>query len=116
MGILIVPLGIALFCVKYLVQGNELIPTVRSVMANLIGLIPSGLVMLTSAVFCVSVIRLAKHKALAQDLYCVETLARVNGIMSKSDKANALARNIPEEFDDEEAVKWQNRIDGLFNR
>ena len=78
MGILIVPLGIALFCVKYLVQGNELIPTVRSVMANLIGLIPSGLVMLTSAVFCVSVIRLAKHKALAQDLYCVETLARVN--------------------------------------
>ncbi len=78
MGILIVPLGVALFCVKYLVQGNDLIPTVRSVMANLIGLIPSGLVMLTSAVFCVSVIRLARHKALAQDLYCVETLARVD--------------------------------------
>ena len=78
MGILIIPLGAALFCVKYLVQGNDLIPTVRSVMGNMIGLIPSGLVMLTSAVFCVSVIRLARHKALAQDLYCVETLARVD--------------------------------------
>ena len=43
-------------------------------------------------------------------------LLQVAGIMSKSDKANALARNIPEEFDEEEAVKWQNRIDGLFNR
>ena len=78
MGIVIIPLGVALFCVKYLVQGNELIQTVRSVMGNLIGMIPSGLVMLTSAVFCVSVIRLARHKALAQDLYCVETLARVD--------------------------------------
>lgn len=78
MGILIIPLGVALFCVKYLVQNNELIPTVRSVMGNIIGMIPSGLVMLTSVVFCVSVIRLARHKALAQDLYCVETLARVD--------------------------------------
>ncbi|MEG2451220.1 MAG: HAD-IC family P-type ATPase, partial [Clostridia bacterium] len=45
---------------------------------TLIGMIPSGLVALSSAVFCISVIRLAKHKTLAQDMYCVETLARVD--------------------------------------
>ena len=78
MGILIIPLGIALFCMKYFVHNNDLDGTVMSVIGNLIGMIPSGLVMLTSAVFCVSVIRLARKKALAQDLYCVETLARVD--------------------------------------
>ena len=78
MGILIIPIGIALFCMKYFVHNNSLDGTVMSVIGNLIGMIPSGLVMLTSAVFCVSVIRLAKGKALAQDLYCVETLARVD--------------------------------------
>lgn len=79
MGILIIPLGVALFCVKFFLhQQVSQIATVKSVVGNLIGMIPSGLVMLTSAVFCVSVIRLAKKKALAQDLYCVETLARVD--------------------------------------
>ena len=78
MGIIIVPIGLALFGVKYWLQNNDLFITVRSVIGNLIGMIPSGLVLLTSAVFCVSVIRLSRRKALAQDLYCVETLARVD--------------------------------------
>lgn len=78
MGLVIFPVGIALFAVKYWLQSNELYTTVSSVMGTLIGMIPSGLVLLTSAVFCVSVIRLSRHKALAQDLYCVETLARVD--------------------------------------
>lgn len=79
MGILIIPIGIALFCVKFFLhESASQTDTVKSVVGNLIGMIPSGLVMLTSAVFCVSVIRLAKRKALAQDLYCVETLARVD--------------------------------------
>ncbi|MEG2687929.1 MAG: HAD-IC family P-type ATPase, partial [Clostridia bacterium] len=78
MAILIVPLGISLFCIKYLVQPGELNVTVINTIGTLIGMIPSGLVALSSAVFCISVIRLAKHKTLAQDMYCVETLARVD--------------------------------------
>ncbi|MCR4661753.1 MAG: HAD-IC family P-type ATPase [Clostridia bacterium] len=78
MGIILVPLGAALFCVKHFFQGNEMVATIKSVMGNLIGMIPSGLVTLTSAIFCVSVVRLSKYNALAQDLYCVETLARVD--------------------------------------
>jgi cation-transporting ATPase E len=78
MGIIILPLGATLFLVKYFLWHNELYATVRSVLGNLIGMVPSGLVMLTSAIFCVSVIRLGRHKTLSQDLYCVETLARID--------------------------------------
>ena len=78
MSIILVPLGIALFAVKYFAQNNQLNDTVLTVMGTLIGMIPSGLVALTSAVFCVSVVKLSRHNALAQDLYCSEILARVD--------------------------------------
>lgn len=96
MASIIVPLGIMLFCVKYFVQKNpddaekiittllgykissHLSSTVLGTIATVIGMIPSGLVALSSTVFCVSVMRLSRHKTLAQDLYCVETLARVD--------------------------------------
>lgn len=43
-----------------------------------IGMIPSGMFLLTSTALAVSVIRLAKKKTLVQDLYCIEMLARVD--------------------------------------
>lgn len=78
MSFIIVPLGLALFSVKYFLHKNALNDTVLTVLGNLIGMIPSGLVALTSAVFCVSVVKLSRHNALAQDLYCSEILARVD--------------------------------------
>ena len=78
MSIVIVPLGIALFCSKYFRDPSQLNDTVLTTIGSVIGMIPSGLVALASTVFCVSVIRLSRHKTIAQDLYCVETLARVD--------------------------------------
>ena len=78
MSIAIIPVGIALFLIKYLAQGGELSDTAVKTIGTLIGMMPSGLVALASTVFCVSVIRLSKHKTNAQDLYCIETLARVD--------------------------------------
>ena len=78
MSIVIVPLGIALFCSKYFRDPSQLNDTVVTTIGSVIGMIPSGLVALASTVFCVSVIRLSRHKTIAQDLYCVETLARVD--------------------------------------
>lgn len=49
-----------------------------STCAALIGMIPEGLVLLTSIALAVSTIRLAKQRTLCQDLYCVEALARVD--------------------------------------
>ena len=78
MSIVIVPVGIALFCSKFFRAPEDLNNTVVTTVGSVIGMIPSGLVALASTVFCVSVIRLSRHKTLAQDLYCVETLARVD--------------------------------------
>ena len=78
MSFVIVPIGIALFCIKYFTGSGETDDTVVTTIGSVIGMIPSGLIALTSTVFCISVIRLSKHKTLAQDLYCVETLARVD--------------------------------------
>ena len=41
-------------------------------------MIPEGLILLTSTVLAVAVVRLAKSKVLVQQLYCIETLARVD--------------------------------------
>lgn len=44
----------------------------------LIGVIPAGLVLLTTMALAVGVLRLEKQKALVQELYSIETLARVD--------------------------------------
>lgn len=82
MSIIIVPLGLALFFSSWLgFSGGDksvLNSTVVTTIGSVIGMIPNGLVALATTVFCVSIIRLSKHKTVAQDLYCVETLARVD--------------------------------------
>lgn len=77
---LIVPVGILLFSKQLFLEGNTLEHAVISTVAALIGMIPEGLVLLTSTVLAVSVIRLSREKVLVQDLYCIETLARVDTI------------------------------------
>lgn len=78
MSFVIVPVGVALFLIKYFMGTTSLNDTVITTIGTIIGMIPSGLVALATTVFCVSVIRLSQHKTLAQDLYCIETLARVD--------------------------------------
>ena len=56
----------------------HLAKSVVNTVAAVIGMIPEGLILLTSTVLAVSVIRLSKHKVLVQELYCIETLARVD--------------------------------------
>ena len=46
--------------------------------SGIIGMIPEGLVLLTSATFIVSVVKLAKYKTLVQQLSATEVLARVD--------------------------------------
>lgn len=46
--------------------------------ASVVGMIPEGLVMMTSIALAVGVIKLARKQTLVQDLYSIETLARVD--------------------------------------
>ncbi|MDO4182116.1 MAG: HAD-IC family P-type ATPase [Coriobacteriia bacterium] len=75
---LIIPLGILMFCKEMFLGAGNLSETILRTSAALVGMIPQGFILLTSAVLAVSVMRLAQHKVLVQDLYCVETLARVD--------------------------------------
>ncbi len=77
---ILVPLGVALFLSQYLVVGSSLSDSIINTVAALIGMIPEGLVLLTSSVMAVSVVKLSREKVLVQQLYCIETLARVNVI------------------------------------
>ncbi len=74
----IIPVGIALFVNSYYINHETFRDTIVAMVAALIGMIPEGLVLLTSTVLAVAVIRLAKHKVLVQQLFCIETLARVD--------------------------------------
>ena len=77
-AICIVPMAIGLFLNAILVSEQATDRAIVSTVAALIGMIPEGLYLLASVVMAVSVIRLAARKTLAQDMYCTETLARVD--------------------------------------
>lgn len=74
---IIIPVGILLFSSQYSAS-NNFNEAITSTVAGIIGMIPEGLVLLTSTVLAVSVIKLSKEKVLVQDLYCIEMLARVD--------------------------------------
>ena len=74
----IMPIGLSLFASQYYFQAIPFKDAIVQTVAAVIGMIPEGLVLLTSTVLAVSIIRLSKSRVLVQDLYCIETLARVD--------------------------------------
>lgn len=76
-SICLIPIGVLLFVQQYFLA-NNFKEAVLGTVAGIIGMIPSGLVLLTTIVMAVSVIRLAKFNTLVQEMCCVETLARVD--------------------------------------
>ncbi len=77
-SIALFPVGILLFASQFYLQGVDWRSGVLSTTSALVGMIPEGLILLTSTVLAVAVIRLSRHKVLVQQLYCIETLARVD--------------------------------------
>lgn len=75
----IIPISLILFGKSiFITSGGNIDTAIYSTVAAVIGMIPEGLVLLASMVLAVSVIRLSMHKTLVQELYCIETLARVD--------------------------------------
>lgn len=95
-GIIIVPVAILMFNVNYkqsggssfaelggfwsaLFGGNAVLSeTIQKTASVVIGMIPSGLLLLTTVALSTGMIRLAKYNTLVQDMYSLEMLARVN--------------------------------------
>ncbi len=90
-GIIIIPLGLMTFYNVYLQSGLDYLPdflaipvlyhnALRKMAGAMVAMVPSGLFLLTTITFSSSVIKLAKHKTLVQELYSIETLARIDTI------------------------------------
>lgn len=77
-AVCIVPIALGLFINSIIISEQPTNIAIVSTVAALIGMIPEGLYLLASVVMAVATIRLATHKTLAQDMYCIETLARVD--------------------------------------
>ena len=78
--IIIFPIGALLFSSQFFFRGADLQSAVVGTVAALVGMIPGGMILLTSTVLAVSIIRLARKKVLVNEMYCIETLARVDVI------------------------------------
>ena len=98
-SIIMIPLGLALFassvselwdaagtpgdsalswCFSELLAGHVPSSALLSTVGALLGMIPQGLVLLTSSVLAIATVRLARRKVLTRDMNCIETLARVD--------------------------------------
>ena len=77
-GILIIPIGLALFFEAVFLNDTSYQKAVTSMVGAVIGMIPEGLYLLVTVALALSAARLAKSKVLLHDMKSIETLARVD--------------------------------------
>ncbi|MBQ9180552.1 HAD-IC family P-type ATPase, partial [Candidatus Saccharibacteria bacterium] len=78
-SIALLPIGALLLWSRFRTEPDAT-TAVASTVAALINMIPEGLILLTSSVLALATVRLGRKKVLVQDLYAIETLARVDTI------------------------------------
>lgn len=76
----VVIFGGLLFYIMFFRNGIELYDTTRQTAGAMIGMIPSGLFLMSTIALYIGVIKLGQKNVLVQDVYCVEMLARVDCI------------------------------------
>ena len=77
-GVVLIPVGLALFFQEFKVLGRGLTDSAEATVAALVGMIPEGLYLLTSVAMAASSLKLTRDKVLVKDLNCIEALARVD--------------------------------------
>lgn len=84
------PLSVLLIITQLRIPGNTWQDALIGAVSGIVGMIPEGLVLLTSATFIVSIIKLSKYDTLVQELSATEVLARVDVLCL--DKTGTLTR------------------------
>lgn len=78
LSVVIIPVGLVLYFSQRSAFPNDLASAIVKTVAGVIGMIPEGLVLLTSLSFIIGVGKLARKKALIQEMEAIEALARVD--------------------------------------
>lgn len=108
-SILLVPVAIMLY-MRGASLGRGYVEIVLHSAGALVGMIPEGLILLVSVSLAVAAMKLAKKKVLVQELYCVETLARVDVLcFDKTGTITTGNMNVVE-IDDEVAEKLSSYL------
>ena len=108
-SILLVPVAIMLY-MRGASLGRDYVEIVLRSAGALVGMIPEGLILLVSVSLAVAAMKLAKKKVLVQELYCVETLARVDVLcFDKTGTITTGNMNVVE-IDDEVAEKLSSYL------
>ena len=108
-SILLVPVAIMLY-MRGASLGRGYAEIVLRSAGALVGMIPEGLILLVSVSLAVAAMKLAKKKVLVQELYCVETLARVDVLcFDKTGTITTGNMNVVE-IDDEVAEKLSSYL------
>ena len=79
-SVIIIPVGLLLYRSQMIANGGVFANAIIRTVSGIIGMIPEGLVLLTSVSFIIGVGRLANKKALVQEMPSIESLARANVI------------------------------------
>jgi cation-transporting ATPase E len=75
---ILVPIGVVLFLKELFLLKSPVEEAVPKAVAAMIGMIPEGLILLTSVALMAGVIKLGRRKTLVQELFGIETLARAD--------------------------------------
>ncbi|MFV0380312.1 MAG: HAD-IC family P-type ATPase [Anaerorhabdus sp.] len=77
-GIFIIPIGLLLFFNQYFGLKIGYRDSIIQTTSALVGMVPSGLIFLTSIALVISVIKLSKKNVLVQELHSIETLSQTS--------------------------------------
>lgn len=75
---LVVPLSILMLYQAYFIREQTITSTIINTATALLGMLPKGLVLLTSVSLAASVVKLGKQKTLVQEMFSIETLSRID--------------------------------------
>ena len=116
---ILVPLGLLLFLREFLTRHAPIEEAVPSMVAAMIGMIPEGLILLTSVALLAGVVKLGRRKTLVQELFGIETLARTDVLCL--DKTGTLTtgemtleRAVPTDTDEAGLAAAASRFLGAF--
>lgn len=108
-SILLVPVAILLY-VRGFSLGRTYVEIVLGSSGALVGMIPEGLFLLVSVSLAVATMKLARRKVLVQELYCVETLTRVDVLCFDKTGTITTGNMVVQEMDDQLAEKLSSYL------
>lgn len=112
-SIIIFPAGLLLFLKLYVFSHSvTLNAALLNVTASMVGMIPEGLIILTSTALATAAVKMARQAVLIHELYCIESLARVDTLcLDKTGTITSGAMNVYDFVPVEGVSKEEMKVD-----